>query len=512
MTPNYNRGDNSGGGGGGGGGMIDSNNGVNNLMINIGKNNQMTPNSHNGNNHNNYNMYNSNSNRNSYINGNNNGNSQDIDNDGNNGYGLRYDENYQYQQPISNNGDYLSPDLNENIHFIENTSQPGSFNETFLDDFDSIGLPPKSIPQYNLNLQQNIPPTSTTSNQTFSNFFNPTNNLDDLISPKNNQHQFDDNQFNQTNSFTNPQYFSPKNNSHFHNLNSIAEDNILSSSLTINESLSGTGSYNDHVGADILAGNHLSPAQVLPYVSPNNYENTYDTLRSPLIQAENYMNSPPQFPSLRNNLPPPIKQESMPNTNIIFSPKNTNLNQPSLSSSLNSSNLQSRDSTSTKQLTKEEKLKRRRDFHNQVERRRRDLIKEKIKTLGQIVPPSLLNPPLCAVQNLQAKASTNSLEINDLISSVKVKETKPNKSTILNKSVEYIKHLVYVIEKQEAAKSKLLKQIEECQKPISSSIPSNRLAGVDSGSLLDDNNNQHDTNFDPDEFFLEISDQKDFYN
>ena len=105
-------------------------------------------------------------------------------------------------------------------------------------------------------------------------------------------------------------------------------------------------------------------------------------------------------------------------------------------------------------------MKRRREFHNAVERRRRDLIKERIKELGVIVPPSLLNPTLSAVQNFQRKGSIESGELSELIGSVKVKETKPNKSTILNRSVDYINHLNYVLKQQEIARVNLLAQIE----------------------------------------------------
>lgn len=116
---------------------------------------------------------------------------------------------------------------------------------------------------------------------------------------------------------------------------------------------------------------------------------------------------------------------------------------------------------SGKQLTREEKLKRRREFHNAVERRRRDLIKERIKELGLLVPPSMLNPQLCAVQAFKGTSQLNTREINELLSTIKVKETKPNKSTILNKSVEYLLHLKYVLEEQEKARAKLEKQIQE---------------------------------------------------
>ena len=158
------------------------------------------------------------------------------------------------------------------------------------------------------------------------------------------------------------------------------------------------------------------------------------------------MNSPPQYP--------PIKTE---NWNALSPPPHSSVLSSSVPTS--SGNGINRD-VPTKQLSKEEKMKRRREFHNAVERRRRDLIKERIKELGVIVPPSLLNPTLSAVQNFQRKGSIESGELSELIGSVKVKETKPNKSTILNRSVDYINHLNYVLKQQEIARVNLLAQIE----------------------------------------------------
>lgn len=92
------------------------------------------------------------------------------------------------------------------------------------------------------------------------------------------------------------------------------------------------------------------------------------------------------------------------------------------------------------QLSKDEKLRRRREFHNQVERRRRDLIKEKIKELGLIVPPSLLH--------LDAEG----------------KEVKASKTVIINKTVEYLAHLHKVLETQRARQEQLSARIVELEK------------------------------------------------
>lgn len=92
-----------------------------------------------------------------------------------------------------------------------------------------------------------------------------------------------------------------------------------------------------------------------------------------------------------------------------------------------------------KNLTTEERLRRKREFHNAVERRRRELIKQKIKELGNIVPPSLLN-----------------YDGNG-------KQVKPNKGIILNKTVEYLEYLLQVLDIQDRKKKQLLTKISELQ-------------------------------------------------
>lgn len=88
-------------------------------------------------------------------------------------------------------------------------------------------------------------------------------------------------------------------------------------------------------------------------------------------------------------------------------------------------------------LTNEEKLRRKRDFHNAVERRRRELIKGKIKELGNLVPPTLL----CFDDN--------------------GKKVKPNKGIVLNRTVEYIRFLLNVIDAQEARNNLIDSKINE---------------------------------------------------
>lgn len=341
------------------------------------------------------------------------------------------------------------------------TSNPGSFSsEPFLDDvaFSQAILGPQlNVPQQGTeNLSPQLFSPQLQSTQPFA-----TNsaNLDELISPGNNYEE---------STFLNPQYFSPPNRqgNHFNSLRSIAEDtldnnsgDIFSPELSRHGSISGP-SYGQ--GSNIPQTNSYLSPQLNPasYVSPDFYDGSY-------------LNSPPQYNNNNNNnrsmnlnVPSQNMSSSIPN-HPIGQEKWNSLSPVTSQSAVLSTSVPSGKtdpSVPTKQLSKEEKLKRRREFHNAVERRRRDLIKERIKELGIIVPPSLLNPQLTAVQTLQQKSSINTSDLSDLISSIKVKETKPNKSTILNKSVDYINHLNYVLKQQEVARSQLTKQIQQLEK------------------------------------------------
>lgn len=111
------------------------------------------------------------------------------------------------------------------------------------------------------------------------------------------------------------------------------------------------------------------------------------------------------------------------------------------------------------QMSKDEKLRRRREFHNQVERRRRDLIKQKIKELGLIVPPSLL------------------LVDDD------GKEVKASKSVIINKTVQYVEHLHKVLEAQKTRQEELITRIEELSKyPDRNTTPTSSAGDINSTS------------------------------
>lgn len=422
-----------------------------------------------------------------------------------NNYGMGYYGN-NYGQPNGYPG-VTENDLNNTNNNY--TNEMGTYtsslqNDPFLEDLESLNFSNKQ-PQY-------INPTQST-----------TGNLEEIISPSAQVQNIslNNNGMNPDNSFVNPQYFSPSNrNANYNTLNSIAEDSLSSS---FNNAFSPSASRNDSVsipfqnpntiedyngGVDINAGSYLSPQFNSQYMSPsNNIDNSIDTLKSPSFNSGSYLNSPPKYQNTRRDNSGAISN-SIP-SNIS---KNKIVSPPPLDNNLGTSlpgTMHNQPPVSTKQLSKEEKLKRRREFHNAVERRRRDLIKERIKDLGFLVPPSLLNPQLCAVQNLQRNSQLNSREINDLLASIKVKETKPNKSTILNKSVDYIIHLKYVLEQQDKSQLELAQQIEEIEARLNNGKPQ---GNIDMSNMTNQSQPSSDIKlesqdelFNPDDFFLDVA-------
>lgn len=93
------------------------------------------------------------------------------------------------------------------------------------------------------------------------------------------------------------------------------------------------------------------------------------------------------------------------------------------------------------QILMAERRRRRRESHNAVERRRRDNINEKIKELADLVPASFLHAGLDVP-----------------------KDEKPNKGTILSRSVDYIRQLQQIIDKQNMAERELQDQIRRLQR------------------------------------------------
>lgn len=100
------------------------------------------------------------------------------------------------------------------------------------------------------------------------------------------------------------------------------------------------------------------------------------------------------------------------------------------------------------QLLLAERRRKRRESHNAVERRRRDNINDKIQELFILVPDSLLYS--------NDTAMTNTL----------TKDGKPNKGTILAKSVDYIRQLQTVIDEQNRKEIELQDIVQNLQRQL----------------------------------------------
>lgn len=369
--------------------------------------------------------------------------------------------------------------------------------------FQQFGLPPLGLPQQHRHLTGFMPPMATT-------------NLDELISSEN----INPGNPNSSNilgsTLLNPQYFSPPTRgANFNALNSIAEGSF-SSSGTRQGSISiphkNINNDNTNIDAAALAASTIGNGYLSPsnYMSPLTNVNSLDLLRSPSYGGGNssYLNSPPDF-QISQPADAPLGANFRPNDGNITSSSNPLVG---VAKQLETSS----SGTLGKQLTKEEKMKRRREFHNAVERRRRDLIKERIKDLGVLVPPSMLNPQLTAVQAMQRNSLFSSREINELIINVKAKETKPNKSTILNKSVDYIVHLEDILRRQRAAREELERKIAEVERELNlDACAAPRDTDYPGAKDYTQGYNNHDDNqtdlkresssvFNPNDFFLDV--------
>lgn len=105
-------------------------------------------------------------------------------------------------------------------------------------------------------------------------------------------------------------------------------------------------------------------------------------------------------------------------------------------------------SKTQQQLLLAERRRKRRESHNAVERRRRDNINDKIQELSILVPDSLLYSNDATGPNMLTK------------------EGKPNKSTILAKSVDYIRQLQTVIDEQNRKEIELQDIVQNLQRQL----------------------------------------------
>lgn len=223
--------------------------------------------------------------------------------------------------------------------------------------------------------------------------------------------------------------------------NSINPSQLLQNSLQ--------NSYKQHFGSVSNTNeDQFSPLNSPYSTSLNNRapSSFHDTLNSPDIITNSYLSPPVHAASINRSLSG-RRQSSIASPQSSYNDHLSPYGGASSYDTLKSPSLRSigglpgttPSSVPNSQLSKEEKIRRRREFHNQVERRRRDLIKERIKELGTIVPPSLL-----------------------LVDS-KGREVKPSKSVIINKTVDYLEHLHKVMAHQQEKKLQLLKRIAELE-------------------------------------------------
>lgn len=354
-------------------------------------------------------------------------------------------------------------------------------NDPYFEAFDFLGSPSQQPVSPNMGAN-NLNPQDLGLDAAFGdslqfniNSADPANNLDQLISPDNGG---------SANILASAQYFSPNTRTDILGGFGGVADNQLSK-LFLNNSLSPPGKQELY----LLPNAFLSPQS-------NAYDGLFDTLKSPYLGL--YLNSPPPLALTQST--------SIPNA--------ANFTQTSISNALSLPQLYSLyglgmsapsasgdqvrkaavDPAGSKNLTQEEKVKRRREFHNAVERRRRDLIKEKIKELGLLVPPLLLTPQVCAVQTLQKQPHLALAEIKELLASVKVKETKPNKATILLTSVDYIRHLQYVLETQDRKREEIEAQISQLEQEATRGPSLSRQDAFGAPT----------SEFNPDDFFADV--------
>ncbi|QNQ01196.1 helix-loop-helix DNA-binding domain-domain-containing protein [Yarrowia lipolytica] len=94
-------------------------------------------------------------------------------------------------------------------------------------------------------------------------------------------------------------------------------------------------------------------------------------------------------------------------------------------------------------LAAAERKRKRRESHNAVERRRRDNINDRIQELSTLIPENFLNEPI-----IGGSPSLGPMGSPPPSQTPGTKDGRPNKGTILIKSVEYIKKLQTVIDEQ----------------------------------------------------------------
>ncbi|PLW07709.1 hypothetical protein PCASD_22857 [Puccinia coronata f. sp. avenae] len=122
-------------------------------------------------------------------------------------------------------------------------------------------------------------------------------------------------------------------------------------------------------------------------------------------------------------------------------------------------------------LALNEKIRKRRESHNAVERRRRDNINDRITELAGLLPNCLLDPVVTPSESGMMMVVSEEPCQTDDAQTLNYTHNKPNKGFILAKSVDYIKHLKHLLELQSQRNSELEAELSRVRSTESSNNP-----------------------------------------
>lgn len=150
---------------------------------------------------------------------------------------------------------------------------------------------------------------------------------------------------------------------------------------------------------------------------------------------------------------------STPNNSYVSPPSSVNNNATTSSNNKiskpnnnNNNNLSSSTPDDKQHSLLAERRRKRRESHNAVERRRRDNINEKIKELCDLLPEAFL----------AAASDPNAYNGS--------KDDKPNKGTILSRSVDYIRKLQQIIDDQNRSELELQDMVQNYQRQLNQPV------------------------------------------
>ncbi|CCH62752.1 hypothetical protein TBLA_0I00930 [Henningerozyma blattae CBS 6284] len=204
-----------------------------------------------------------------------------------------------------------------------------------------------------------------------------------------------------------------------------ADDNLVSFLFDLTNQdppVSLSSSLNSEALSSSLSNSYIMPSQLLD--GGHSFEKSLpsgsylEKLRSPGVYGS----------------PAPIRNASLNNMSSLSTNMGT-MNFGDTPPSSGGANGISRTAMS-KSMTEDERRKKRKEFHNAVERRRRELIKQKIRELAELIPSTVLNYD----------------EAREKI--------RPNKTSILNSTVDYVRFLNDILKSQEEQRLRLLQALQ----------------------------------------------------